>query len=132
MSDIKIICDKKIYKTVKREYVICSECVFNIDDVCSMPDDIDITCTHDEIWAKDEDLVIMPKELTAENGAKALLMGEFFEEVEHDCLRCDYLDEDDDCDFCDGSGMYYESTAISWTTIKEIYKMAVKHLKEGE
>ena len=72
--------------------------------------------------------VAMPKELTAENGAKALMMGEFYETVETGneafcgCGTCDF------CIECPGEP---ESTLqkipISWTTIKEIYAMAVKH-----
>lgn len=35
------------------------------------------------------DMVVMPSALTAENGAKALLMGEFFESVTVVCEDCD-------------------------------------------
>ncbi len=69
---------------------------------------------------------IMPKELTAENGAKSLLMGEFYEIVELECGQCDQ--DDDDCDCCDGSGTYTYRVPVSWSTIKNIYAMAVKHL----
>tara|TARA_R110000764_G_scaffold72464_2_gene148608 strand:+ start:5240 stop:5542 length:303 start_codon:yes stop_codon:yes gene_type:complete len=51
--------------------------------------------------------VIMPRELTAENGAKGLLIGEFYEEIEHD------------------EGTY--KVAVEWTTIKDIYKKIVAH-----
>lgn len=53
------------------------------------------------------DHVIMPKRLTAENGAKALINGEFIED--------------------DGEG---NNVVVKWTTIKDIYKMAVKHLSK--
>ena len=56
----------------------------------------------------------MPKELTAENGAKGLLSGEFWAEYT-------YFDSEDD-----------ERTVkvmIDWPTIKDIYAMAVKHLE---
>jgi hypothetical protein len=59
-----------------------------------------------------DDFILVPRELTAENGAKAALIGEFTESFE-------YCDQDGD-----------EQTAhipVSWTTIKEIYKAAVKH-----
>ncbi len=76
-----------------------------------------------------KELILMPKELTAENGAKALLIGEFFTEVWMDC-GC--MDEDGnpnpDCDICNGKETYLQKTDISWTTIKAIYAMAVKHL----
>ena len=49
------------------------------------------------------DYVLMPKRLTAENGAKAELIGEF--------------------DFWDEASESYKT--VPWTTIKEIYKVAV-------
>ena len=77
-----------------------------------------------------KDKILMPKELTAENGAKSLMMGEFFEEIVLDCTECDGSDLGDECDYCDGSGVYTHRVRVSWTTIKDIYKMAVKHLCE--
>lgn len=56
------------------------------------------------------DLVLLPRKLTAENGAKALLIGEFSETFH-------YMDDDGN-----------EQTAeipVSWTTIKQIYNMVV-------
>ena len=38
--------------------------------------------------AEQSDFVMMPKTLTADNGAKAALSGEFFEAVEHGCVDC--------------------------------------------
>jgi hypothetical protein len=72
--------------------------------------------------------VAMPKELTAENGAKALMMGEFYETVETGneafcgCGTCDFCIE-----FPDEPESTLQKIPISWTTIKEIYAMAVKH-----
>lgn len=60
--------------------------------------------------------VVMPRSLTAENGAKALLMGEFFEEHE--------------CSYYNGDGElveYTEKVPVSWATIKEIYAKIVEH-----
>lgn len=80
---------------------------------------------------EDSDNVTMPKTLTAENGAKALLMGEFFEEVEvtnPEYCGCGA------CDFCAHYAQPPETIIIkvpvSWTTIKDIYKMAVEGLAE--
>lgn len=56
--------------------------------------------------------VLVPRELTAENGAKTALIGDFSEAFE-------YMDDEGD-----------ECTAhiqVSWTTIKEIHKAMVKH-----
>lgn len=75
------------------------------------------------------EIVMMPRELTAENGAKKLLIGEFCEHVELPCPECFDLGEtDEDCPTCEGSGTYMGHVDVSWTTIKEIYRKAVEHL----
>ena len=75
----------------------------------------------------------MPSELTAENGAKGILIGEFFEEIVLSCPDCDGGDyrelETDRCATCNDTGESIEKVPVSWTTIKEIYAMAVKHLE---
>ena len=79
------------------------------------------------------DKIIMPRKLTAENGAKTLLIGEFFEEIEVD--NPDYRgcgNKSGNCDYCrefpDEPPTTMQRVDISWTNIKEIYKIAVKHL----
>ncbi len=67
-------------------------------------------------------MILMPEELTAENGAKSLLIGEFFETRHHECRDC----EGDGCFNCDYKGEFIEKIPVSWTTIKAIYRMAVK------
>lgn len=65
----------------------------------------------------------MPKELTAENGAKAALIGEFYERIEVN--NPDHAnDPDDEPEF-----VRYD-VQISWTTIKRIYKRCVELLGE--
>ncbi len=54
----------------------------------------------------------MPLSLTAENGAKSLLIGEFYESIETQ-------DED-------GNSLAIE-TVVQWSTIKDIYKKIVEH-----
>ena len=72
---------------------------------------------------------VMPRALTAENGAKGLLMGEFFEDMEITnpdfcgCGACDFCREFDDV-----PETIIQRVPISWMTIKDIYAMAVKHL----
>jgi uncharacterized protein YuzE len=56
--------------------------------------------------------ISVPPEATAENGLKALLIGEFYEEYQ---LR-DEL-----------GGESTQTVAVSWTTIKDIYRRAVAH-----
>lgn len=65
---------------------------------------------------------IMPVALTAKNGAKWALSGEFSNAREVTCPEC----EGDGCSDCDGRGDWYEDQAIDWTTIKEIYRRAVE------
>ena len=59
-----------------------------------------------------EDIILMPRALTAENGAKAALMGEFKIDVE-----ITYEDGEEETIVVD----------VPWTTIKAIYAAAVKH-----
>lgn len=87
-----------------------------------------------------EETIIMPKALTAENGAKYLLSGEFYETVSILCEECggegEILQDDGSdstgtlipCEYCD-SGLYQQKVTIGWTTIKEIYAMCAKHLQ---
>jgi len=72
---------------------------------------------------------LMPRRLTAENGAKALLLGEFKLEVTQECPECRELDEPiEGCEICDGEGEYGQSHMIPWDKIKFIYSEAVKGL----
>jgi len=74
--------------------------------------------------------VVMPPRLTAENGAKALLMGEFFEKIEVQneeycgCGKCDYCIYIQDEDTME---TIIQKVPVSWTTIKEIYAKVVAH-----
>lgn len=72
--------------------------------------------------------ILMPSELTAENGAKYVFLGEFEEEVEVACHECTSTGADEDCEFCEGSGTYTTKIEISWTTIKNIYALAVEKM----
>jgi len=75
-------------------------------------------------------LVRLPDELTAENGAKYLLLGEFKVQVENDCWDCHGIDEGEPetCHTCGGSGVVLDNYDIEWTTIKEIYAKIVKNM----
>ena len=59
-----------------------------------------------------KDFLPMPYRLTAENGAKAVLIGEFHIKVEH-------IDRETD-------ETYVAEHAVPWTTIKQIYDNAVR------
>lgn len=73
------------------------------------------------------DTVQMPRELTADNGAKAALIGEFFMAVELTCSACSYHDADPECEVCGGEIRYTQSVPVEWPTIKAIYRAAVRH-----
>jgi hypothetical protein len=82
-------------------------------------------------------MVVLPAKLTAENGAKALLLGEFAEKVLVLCDSCGgdgYFDEEsgDVCAYCGGAGDYAVRVPVSWTTIKAIYAKIVEHFAEEQ
>jgi hypothetical protein len=77
---------------------------------------------------KTEELVKMPRRLTAENGAKALLLGEFYEAVEAECPDCAARQFSAGCETCGGTGYIGQRVPVSWETIKKIYATAVDHL----
>ncbi|ENO4680461.1 molecular chaperone DnaJ [Escherichia coli] len=68
--------------------------------------------------------VIVPKKLTAENGAKGVLSGEFSETTFISCPECF---GDDDCDTCDGSGRIEIKVPVTWTTIKSIWDKGIAY-----
>lgn len=75
--------------------------------------------------------VLLPKELSAENGAKALLMNEFYSEVVEECPDCDsqsYEGDNRECELCSGEGVCTLRVTVSWSTIKNIWRMAVDNL----
>jgi hypothetical protein len=70
----------------------------------------------------------MPRKLTAENGSKSLMIGEFFVEVEvHNEEYCGC----DECDYCqmvqdDGAAPTITiKVPVPWDTIKDIYNRLV-------
>jgi hypothetical protein len=69
----------------------------------------------------------MPKTLTAENGAKSALSGEFAEKFDLTCQECaDAGEVCDDCEVCGGSGLNSVDVPVEWSTIKDIYRKAVE------
>ncbi|HHS9993934.1 TPA: hypothetical protein ACTW31_002754 [Klebsiella pneumoniae] len=67
---------------------------------------------------------MVPMRLTAENGAKGALSGEFSETKFVNCPECF---GDDECETCDGSGRIEITVPVTWTTIKEIWAKGVDH-----
>lgn len=68
--------------------------------------------------------VMVPMRLTAENGAKGALSGEFSETRFVNCPECF---GDDECETCDGSGKIEITVPVTWSTIKEIWAKGVEH-----
>ena len=83
-----------------------------------------------------DDYVLMPKELTAENGAKALMMGEFYVETDIECPECiedkiyGIWGDNDECELCNDLGFIIKKVPIDWSTIKEMYAFIEKHLSK--
>ncbi|WP_116429284.1 hypothetical protein [Klebsiella pneumoniae] len=68
--------------------------------------------------------VMVPMRLTAENGAKGALSGEFSETKFVNCPECF---GDNECETCDGSGKIEITVPVTWTTIKAIWVKGVEH-----
>lgn len=69
---------------------------------------------------------LVPSALTAENGAKAALLGEFTIEYNLQCHEC----FGEGCDDCDGEGRWVKSIPVDWATIKAIWAKGVEHFQE--
>lgn len=73
--------------------------------------------------------VMVPMRLTAENGAKGALSGEFSETKFVNCPECF---GDDECETCDGSGRIKITVPVTWTTIKDIWAKGVEHFAAAQ
>lgn len=76
---------------------------------------------------KNNTMVTVPRELTAENGAKAVLIDEFKIDVPMTCSACDFHGAQSDCEVCGGEVNYTQSVTVPWDSIKEIYRAAINH-----
>lgn len=72
--------------------------------------------------------MMVPMRLTAENGAKAALLGEFNLEYTLTCHEC----FGEGCDDCSGEGTWTSTMPIDWTTIKEIWDKAINHFAAAQ
>ncbi|MFJ2549558.1 hypothetical protein ACIOVF_24270 [Pseudomonas sp. NPDC087612] len=102
----------------------CDKHVLHLQDLLTQP-----AAQHQGEPAVPEGYCLMPRQLTAENGAKALLLGEFKLQVTRECPECQELEEPlEGCEVCDGEGEYAQRHTIPWDQIKFIYSEAVKGL----
>jgi hypothetical protein len=97
----------------------CGTLTTVIDNRCRRCN-LDMTPEDEDIIDPMANFIKMPKHLTAENGAKSLLCGEFSETIEVNI-------EIDDPD-SDGIDTVLQEVTISWTNIKKIYSKAVEYL----
>ncbi|EOH6068116.1 hypothetical protein ACMATQ_002242 [Klebsiella michiganensis] len=72
--------------------------------------------------------MMVPMRLTAENGAKAALLGEFNLEYTLTCHEC----FGEGCDDCSGEGTWTSTMRIDWTTIKEIWDKTINHFAAAQ
>lgn len=72
----------------------------------------------------DNEMILMPRKLTAENGGKYHLIGEFKVKENFTCGFC----QGNGCSDCDHEGIVEHEITIPWTTIKKIYDDAVNLL----
>ncbi|WP_256350059.1 hypothetical protein [Enterobacter sp. ENT03] len=77
-----------------------------------------------QLVAVPDGYVLVPNRLTAENGAKSAMSGEFSETKFINCPECF---GDEECETCDGSGRIEITLPVSWTNIKAIWEKAVEH-----
>ena len=75
--------------------------------------------------------VMMPRSLTAENGAKKLFIGEFHVEVLDVCDSCggdgwENEETGEECRECNGECSWKRKVPVPWSTIKKIYSKAVE------
>ncbi|HAJ4116474.1 TPA: hypothetical protein HLU11_13155 [Escherichia coli] len=69
-----------------------------------------------------EDYCVMPLRLTAENGAKGALSGEFHVTLQNTCQSCG----GEGCEDCNEEGSWESEIPIGWDTIKRIHEAAVE------
>lgn len=70
---------------------------------------------------------IMPLTLTAANGAKGALSGEFKVSRTVRCHECG----GEGCDDCSDAGEFEEEITVPWDTIKDIYRTAVEACRDA-
>jgi len=87
-----------------------------------------VSTSHPRTTVVPEGYVLMPVALTAENGAKSALSGNFKIHHKATCSGCYYDEADPECEVCGGDVEYTEIVTLDWTTIKEVYAESVELL----
>ena len=81
---------------------------------------------NEDARIKDE-YILLPRNLTADNGCKDLLRGEFSESIKICCPHCAGSRKiaTQTCIECDGAGEYTLNVPVTWTTMKNIHAKIV-------
>ncbi|MBW5802222.1 Lar family restriction alleviation protein [Halomonas elongata] len=79
-----------------------------------------------------EGVALVPREITAESGYKARMIGDFVETIEDCCPECggSGWDDGEDCEVCEGRGGWYRMVSVEWTTIKAIHRRVIEIAEE--
>ncbi|QET14535.1 DUF550 domain-containing protein [Klebsiella pneumoniae] len=105
----------------------CRAAMLQAEPVCTCPSgngSLRWPCPVHPSNSPPDGYVLVPMRLTAENGAKGALSGEFSETKFVNCPECF---GDDECETCDGSGKIEITVPVTWTTIKAIWVKGVEH-----
>lgn len=122
----EILCDvNRCHEFLGGDVQLLSRIQCRIDDACraAMLQAGDSSVQDGNSPAIPDGYVMVPMRLTAENGAKAALLGEFNLEYSLTCHEC----FGEGCDDCSGEGTWTNTIPIDWTTIKEIWVKGVEH-----
>lgn len=99
------------------------ESMHDIVEECAQIAENTISTSHAApVPAVPDGYVMMPMKLTAENGAKYALSGEFHVLHRVTCHECG----GEGCSDCDDDGWLEEKIMIGWDDIKDIYRAAVE------
>lgn len=114
------------------EMLLCDGHVMGSDEIIAALEERDELA--DQITELPVGMAIVPREITAETGHKAGMMGEFFERIADTCPQCEGSGRHDasDCDLCDCMGEVTRDVGVSWTTIKAIHKRIVEIAEAAE
>lgn len=82
---------------------------------------------HDSSASELSGMVMLPRALTDENGAKDIMLGEFVEYEMIECPECLEYGPDDECEMCYGNHKVRLDVPVSWTTVEAIYAKIVEH-----
>ena len=113
---------------------------YNLDGVLDVEEDgdyVDYEKLEEKVKVLERENNLFKNGLTAENGAKSAMIGEFYELNNFDCPVCDSGTNIEHifCENCNSTGECRQKINVSWSTIKDIWKKGIEVLtqpKEGD